>query len=238
MAMSMFLSALLCTDYSSRFCQLTEKGRTAQYYFVIDRMAPEARGAPFSRRFTALFGAAALAAAIAASAYPPNAKAAELVPWTNGALPLPTLPALGGVSTALSEQRGEALLVHFFATWCEPCRDELPALKRLSERSGPALKIVAISVGEPGSRVQRIVQPMSLDFPVLLDSDRALTKAWQVSSLPTTFVLDSRLKPRLVVEADHAWDSVDPKQLIESLSQSGRPNQQHAHKEGHDDELR
>jgi hypothetical protein len=52
-----------------------------------------------------------------------------------------------------------------------------------------------------------------VDFPILLDRDRAVAKAWNVATLPTTFVLDGGLRPRFVVETDYAWDSLDPKEL-------------------------
>lgn len=205
-------------------------------------MAPEARGAPFSKHLAALVGAAALAAM---AAHPPAVDAAELSPWTEGPQPTFTLPAAeGGADVALAAQQGDAVLVHFFATWCEPCREELPALKRLSERAGPSLKVLIVSVAEVDIRVQRFLQATPLGLPVLLDRDRAVAKAWKVATLPTTFVLDKERKPRFVVEADYAWDKVDPKQLIDSLSTRGkseRPRQQNTLtliKEGPVNELR
>jgi thiol-disulfide isomerase/thioredoxin len=100
------------------------------------------------------------------------------------------------------------VLVHFFATWCEPCREELPALNRLRERAAGAM-VLAISVAENGQRVSRFIQQTSVNFPVLLDTDRAVAKSWDVSTLPTTYVLDARLRPRWRVEADYPWDNVD-----------------------------
>ena len=67
--------------------------------------------------------------------------AAELQRWTAGEPPHFTLSDSGGATVALNSQRGSVTIVHFFATWCEPCREELPALNRLSERSGGAVKI-------------------------------------------------------------------------------------------------
>jgi thiol-disulfide isomerase/thioredoxin len=99
--------------------------------------------------------------------------------------------------------------VHFFATWCEPCREELPALNRFLARSGPNVSVVAISVAEVDPTVKRFFDAAPVDFPVLLDRDRTIAKSWNVSSLPTTYVLDAGMKPVLMVEADFAWDTVD-----------------------------
>ncbi len=151
--------------------------------------------------------------------------AAALTAWTGGAQPSFTLPAMTGTSVTLAAQHADAVLVHFFATWCEPCREELPALMRLSQRGGPSLTVLAISVAEPDARVRRFVETNALKLPILLDRDRAVAKAWKVSILPTTFVLDSTLRPRLVVEGDYAWDSVDPKSLIDAHSAQRGPHQ-------------
>lgn len=188
-------------------------------------------------------GAAALAVVAVCSPGAP-VRAAGLVSWTEGPQPPFTLPAVEGPAVALAAQRGDAVLVHFFATWCEPCREELPALDRLSKRGGSSLKVLTISVGEPGLRVQRFLEATALGLPVLLDRDRAVSKAWKVATLPTTFVLDSERKPRLVVEGDYAWDNIDPKQLIDSLSTKGgdeRPPQNNTltqNTEGNNNELR
>jgi peroxiredoxin len=100
--------------------------------------------------------------------------------------------------------------VHFFATWCEPCREELPALRRLVQRTDPnEFSALAISVAEPDSRVRTFIENLPVNFPVLLDRDRSVAKSWGVYALPTTFILDRELKPRLFVETDYDWDKFD-----------------------------
>ena len=108
------------------------------------------------------------------------------------------------------------MLVHFFATWCEPCREELPALNRLTARAGGSVKVLAIAVADADRSVQRFFETMPVDFPILLDRDRAVAKAWSVATLPTTFVLDASLQPKFVVETDFAWDTIDPGNLTGS----------------------
>jgi peroxiredoxin len=140
----------------------------------------------------------------------------EAPPWTDGK-PSFVLDDLTGARHDLSDSSGRLVLVHFFATWCEPCREELPALQRLLERSRESgLAIFAVSVGEPDARVRRFFEPMPTNFPIVLDRDRAASKTWRVQMLPTTYVLDRELKPRLVVEGEFHWDRVTGEQLLDT----------------------
>ena len=147
---------------------------------------------------------------------PAGATAAELQRWSGGGQPAFSLPTLGGAATALEAARGQVVLVHFFATWCEPCREELPALNRLAARAGGNVTVLAIAVADADRSVQRFLATTPVDFPVLLDRDRAVAKAWNVATLPTTFVLDAGLQPKLVIESDFAWDTIDPGKLTGS----------------------
>lgn len=147
------------------------------------------------------------AAALILSAVGANA-AEELKP-AEGAKPAFVLNDLSGADVTLGAQRGRVVLVHFFATWCEPCREELPALKRLIERAAASpVTVLAISVGEVDARVTRFMESIPVNFPVLLDRDRAVAKAWDIYALPTTYVLDETLTPRLVVNGEFAWDTL------------------------------
>jgi peroxiredoxin len=176
---------------------------------VVYRPAPEFRGAQFgptagSLRFVVL------AIALAFSLWPDSsARAAELTSVGGPAKPDFSLQDLNGENVALKTFKGRTVLVHFFATWCEPCREELPALNRFRKRSVSNVSVVAISVAEVDPRVKRFFEAMPVNFPVLLDRDRGIAKSWKISTLPTTYVLDANMKPTLVVEADFAWDTVE-----------------------------
>jgi thiol-disulfide isomerase/thioredoxin len=176
---------------------------------VAYRPAPEFRGAQFgptagSSRF------AFLTIALLFFVSPHSAaRAAELTPVGAPAKPDFSLTDLDGKTVPLKAFKGRTILVHFFATWCEPCREELPALNRFLKRSGAHASVVAISVAEVDPRVKRFFEAAPVDFPVLLDRDRATAKSWKISALPTTYVLDANMKPMLMVEADFAWDTID-----------------------------
>jgi thiol-disulfide isomerase/thioredoxin len=142
----------------------------------------------------------------------------ELVP-SEGTKPAFVLSDLSGADVRLAAQQGRVVLVHFFATWCEPCREELPALKRLVERSAAKpVAVLAISVGEVDARVVRFMEGLPVNFPVLLDRERAVAKSWDVYTLPTTYVLDETLTPKLVVNGDFAWDTLTPERLRDMIA--------------------
>jgi peroxiredoxin len=153
---------------------------------------------------------------------PTRAGSADVFQRWNGGEPPPfTLTDSTGATVALAAERGQIVLVHFFATWCEHCVTELPALNRLVARGNGAVKVVAVSVAEPDRRVRRFFDNKPVNYPVLLDRDRAVAKAWGVSSLPTTIVLDGRLRPRLMAETEFRWDGIDPAMLAAELAVKG-----------------
>jgi peroxiredoxin len=135
---------------------------------------------------------------------------AQLSRWADASQPLFTLDNLRKESVSLADLRSDVLIVHFFATWCEPCREELPALRRLVERSDPRrLRVVTVSVAEVDVRVRNFVEKVPVNFEILLDRDRAVAKSWSVNALPTSFLLDRELKPRLFIAREYDWDSFD-----------------------------
>lgn len=139
-------------------------------------------------------------------------------------LPSFTLPELGGRDVALSAQAGRVVLVHFFATWCEPCREELPALSRLAADHPQDVTILAVDVGEVDLRVRRFFEGLPVPFTVALDRDRAVTRQWGISALPSTVILDRALRPRWRAAGDVAWDAPAARAVIaELLSSSSNP---------------
>lgn len=200
-----------------------------------DRVAPEIRGT--QARYcgeTCRIGPVVLAALMLAATVgitgaghglaqttPPAATAVQRQLQIAPDSPKPNfaLLELGGSERKLQEQAGRPVLVHFFATWCEPCREELASLSRLVERTpSEKLSVLAVNVAEVPVRVQRFLETSPVNFPVLLDGDRAVTKAWGVTALPTTFVLDARLQPRLLVEGDLDWTRADVLAALDAIS--------------------
>lgn len=97
------------------------------------------------------------------------------------------------------------MLVHFFATWCEPCKDELPGLQQFIDARGEEIGILAVNVGEGAGRVRNFLRDTPVTFPVVLDADRSVTRSWAIDGLPATVVLDKTLRRRLAVTGDLDW---------------------------------
>jgi peroxiredoxin len=136
-----------------------------------------------------------------------------------------TLPATDGTTHSLAAPRDRTVLVHFFATWCEPCREELASLSHLARTSSTTLSVVAVNVAEVPVRVRRFLDTTPVDFPVLLDTDRTITRAWGVAALPTTFVLDRKLVARLFVAGDVDWTRPDIRAALDEISAGDQSTQ-------------
>lgn len=96
-----------------------------------------------------------------------------------------------GRATSLSDLQGKPVLINFWATWCDPCVYEMPFIQQVyDEWSDRGLVVLAINVGESSATVKRFLQSHSLSFPVLLDTEKAVTREYNVRGYPTTFLID------------------------------------------------
>ena len=153
------------------------------------------------------FWACAVAAAWAGET---GTGAAVLSPSSGPPRPSFSLPSLDGPVHDLAQHHGRVLLVHFFATWCEPCGPELASLKDLQSRlAGQPFTILAISVAEADGAVRRFFARDPSPFAILLDRDRSIARAWNIQILPTTIVLDHHSTPRFLAEGDVNWARPD-----------------------------
>ena len=102
---------------------------------------------------------------------------------------------MDGKQVDLGKLRGQVVLVNFWATWCPPCRREMPSLQRLWLKLGKSkLQIVAVNVGEDADTALGYMGTLdtSPTFPIVFDKDSAVLRAWPVKGLPTTFVIDRK----------------------------------------------
>jgi peroxiredoxin len=98
-----------------------------------------------------------------------------------------TLRTLDGSNLRLHEQRGRVVLVNFWATWCGPCRQEMPLLNQLYQKyRGSGFTLLGINVDEDGRKAQAVASQLGLAFPVLLDADKAVSQRYQLASMPST----------------------------------------------------
>ena len=165
-----------------------------------------------------LLGAAALAllASVAAAQEP-----SRFIPWTRETPPL-ALKDLDGKTVSLDDHRGKVVLVNFWATWCEPCREEMPSMRALQQRlAGQPLEILAVNYGESASRVKEFLARERVDLTALLDPGQQTARAWRVRVLPGSFLVgrDGRLRFSVIGELD--WASEDAVKVVSGLL-SGR----------------
>ncbi len=116
--------------------------------------------------------------------------AEALKPSSGAPAPALELVDLDGKVHRLADYRGKAVLVNFWATWCVPCREEMPSIERLrASLEGRRFAVLAVNLAEPEARIRRFLEAVPLGFPVLLDRDAAVAKAWQAKLLPATYIL-------------------------------------------------
>ena len=110
-----------------------------------------------------------------------------------------TLKALDGTNLRLAEQRGEIMLINFWASWCGPCIQEMPQLDKLAQKYQPlGVQVWGINVENDSSAAKAYLSKVSVDFPILFDQDNSVSKAYQVEAMPTTVILDKDGKVRSV----------------------------------------
>lgn len=119
------------------------------------------------------------------------ASAARIAPRENFRAPEFSLPALDGRQVSLSDLRGQAVLVNFWATWCPPCRAEMPEIQAAYQNHrGQNLTVLAINQAEDDQPVSQFAQQLHLTFPILLDRDGTIARQYQVQGLPASFFVD------------------------------------------------
>lgn len=102
-----------------------------------------------------------------------------------------TLRQLSGAPLRLREQRGQVLMLNFWASWCGPCRDEMPLLSRLHDKyrsSGFALW--GVNVDDEPKNAAATVEKLRTAFPVLLDTDKAVSRLYEIKAMPSTLLID------------------------------------------------
>jgi thiol-disulfide isomerase/thioredoxin len=120
----------------------------------------------------------------------------------------------------LEDWQGQPLIVNFWATWCPPCRAEMPSMQRAwTQLRDEGIGLIAINVGEDVETINAFVEQVAVDFPLPMDIDSSVTQSWPLKGLPTTFVVapDGRLAYKATGERE--WDDPALLDLIRALRQ-------------------
>jgi peroxiredoxin len=114
---------------------------------------------------------------------------------------------------------GEVTLVNIWATWCEPCKEEIPALQKLYETMGPrGLKIAAVSIDEAGPEVVReFMAGFGVTFDVLHDPAGAIQQTYRTTGVPESFLVGRDGRIMRIVYGDHPWASDANRRIVEQL---------------------
>jgi cytochrome c biogenesis protein CcmG, thiol:disulfide interchange protein DsbE len=145
------------------------------------------------------------------------AHAQALKPWS-GPTPALELADLQGKTHRLQDYRGSVVMVNFWATWCEPCREEMPSMERLrASLEGQRFVVLAVNLAEPPARIRKFLEGVPLKFSVLLDQDAKASKAWQARMLPATYIVgpDGAIRYRQLGELD--WSKPEVREQLLAL---------------------
>ncbi len=132
-----------------------------------------------------------------------------------------TLPDLSGNATRLSDFKGNVVLLNFFATWCLPCREEMPTLEKLFQTyKHKDFVVLGIASDTKGKEVvEPFVKEYNVTFPVVLDTESVVSRQYHVRGIPTIYLLDRQGKIAGTYVGGADWNSEEAHALIEQLLQ-------------------
>jgi len=144
-------------------------------------------------------------------------RAAQSLPAATPPFEAPAFDLVGedGRHYRLEELRGKVVLLNFWATWCPPCRYEMPSMERARLRLADApVVILGVNVGEDADTIFEFTGRYPVGFPLLMDRDARVIEAYPVTGLPTTYVIDPSGKVRYRAMGSREWDAPE---LLEKL---------------------
>ena len=149
-----------------------------------------------------------------------SVQAAYLVkPW-DARKPVPKLELndLAGKPWNLASARGQVVVMNFWATWCEPCRAEMPSLELMAQRlERDEVSVVAINYQEPLPAIRRFLDVQPVTLPILLDRDGAATMAWTPRVFPSTVLINRKGQPQQIVLGELDWTGSVARELVAPL---------------------
>lgn len=129
-----------------------------------------------------------------------------------------TLLDLEGNEVSLSDYKGKKIFLNFWATWCPPCKAEMPDIEKVyQETKDSDLVILAVEIGEPLETVKSFIDENDYNFKVLLDIDQSVALAYDISSIPTSFFIDE--DGNIIAKRVGAMNNEQMMEYIETLNQ-------------------
>ena len=129
-----------------------------------------------------------------------------------------TLKSNSGKNIKLSELRGQVVMINFWASWCGPCRQEMPLLDQLYQRYQPmGFTLLGVNVEEDSSAADKILKEIPVSFPVLYDNKSKVSESYQVQAMPSTFLIDRDGKLRYLHKGYRPGTEEDYQKQIREL---------------------
>jgi thiol-disulfide isomerase/thioredoxin len=152
-------------------------------------------------------------------AAPASAQGYQVQTWpVSKTVPDFTLKDLSGHTWQLRALKGRAVLVHFWASWCEPCLTEMPSLQAVAERLGSnKLVVLAVNFKQSSAAIDQFVQKSAFLLPVLPDPQGDLARQWGVKVFPTTVMVGVDGRVRAVLTGEMDWTSQEADKLLTAL---------------------
>ena len=136
----------------------------------------------------------------------------------SGPAPNFTLKSLTGKNLKLSEMTGNVVLINFWASWCGPCRQEMPLLNDLHNKYGPlGFTVLGVNVEEQSDAARGFINDFPVDFPVLLDNTNQVSKMYNVVAMPTTVVVDRDGNMRFLHKGYKPGDEQEYRKMVKKL---------------------
>ncbi len=129
------------------------------------------------------------------------------------------LRSMSGPNLRLQEQRGRVVMINFWATWCGPCRQEMPQLNKLYDKYHAAgFVLLGVNVDDNPSHAAELAKKLGLNFPILLDTDKTVSRLYDLSTMPSTVLIDRDGRVRYVHKGYLAgYEDIYDKQIRELL---------------------
>ena len=135
-----------------------------------------------------------------------------------GPAPNFTLKSMSGKNLKLSEMTGNVVLINFWASWCGPCREEMPLLNALHKKYAPlGFTVLGVNVEEQLDGARDFLSNVPVDFPILLDNENKVSKQYKVVAMPTTVVVDRDGNMRYLHEGYKPGDEKKYRQMVKKL---------------------
>lgn len=135
-----------------------------------------------------------------------------------GKAPNFTLKSNTGKNIKLSELRGQVVLLNFWASWCGPCRQEMPLLEKLQQRySALGFTVLGVNVEEDSSKAKSLLKDIPVSFPILFDTLNTVSKQYKVSAMPSTVMIDRNGNMRYLHKGYKPGDEAQYKKWVKQL---------------------